>query len=127
MIYLKFDGPKINKEEDESNKVKEFLANSAIRILKKMIPEANPDYDEKIDEVKVWFVEIDIETEYPNREIGIDKDGSVIMIMPDERNYGYWTDNILKEEDFKSHFETEEITEKEFNRLWEEFENKKEY
>ncbi len=49
------------------------------------------------------------------------------MVMPDERNYGYWTDNNLKKEDFEFHFKTEEITEKEFNQLWDKFENKKEY
>ncbi|MEM6320027.1 MAG: hypothetical protein AAF960_20310 [Bacteroidota bacterium] len=126
MIYLKFDAPEIKKEEAKSNKVKEFIVNAAMKILKQVIPEANPDYNHKIDKVKVWLVEIDDETQYPNREIGIDKDGSVIIIMPDERNYGYWTENNLKEEDFKSHFETEEISEKAFNQLWEEFENKKE-
>ena len=127
MIYLKFDALELNKEESKSTKMREFLTNSVVRYLKKMLPEANPDFEEKIDEVKIWLIEIDRETKYPNREIGIDKDGRVIMIMPYERNYGYWTDNNLQEKDFKSHFETEEIAEMEFNRLWKEFENKKEY
>ncbi len=127
MIYLKFDAPKANEEDGKPNKVKDFLLDSAIRILKKIIPEANPDYEDRINEVKVWIVEIDEETNFPNREIGLDKKRNVIMTMPDERNYGYWTDNNLKKEDFESHFETEKIIEKEFNQLWDEFENKKEY
>ena len=49
------------------------------------------------------------------------------MIMPDDKNYGYWSDNNLKREDFESHFETEEITEEEFNGLWNQYVNKKEY
>lgn len=125
MIYLKFDAPKGNEEENEPNKLKELLVNSVIRIIKKVIPETNPDYESKIDKVKFWIVEIDEETNFPNREIGLDEKGSAIMTMPDDRNYGYWTDNNLKKEDFESHFETEEITSKEFNQMWDGFQNKK--
>ncbi len=127
MIYLKFEAPKTDKDEIKSNNVKKSITDSAIRFLKKIIPEANPDYDDKIDEVKFWIVEIDKESNLPNREIGLDRKENVIMIMPDDRNYGYWTDNNLKKEDFESHFETEEIIEKEFNELWNKFVNKKEY
>ena len=52
MICLKFEAPKTEKEEGKPNIVKMFLVESAIGILKKIIPEANPDYDNKIDDVQ---------------------------------------------------------------------------
>jgi len=124
MIYLKFEAPKID-DTIESNKVMKSFSDSAIRLLKKILPEANPDYDERIDEVKFWIIEISKETNLPNREIGLDKIGNPIMIMPDDNNYGYWTDNNLKKEDFESHFKTKIIDEQQFNELWNAFVNKK--
>jgi hypothetical protein len=127
MICLKFVAPKPNKEESKPNKVKDFLVNSAIGILKKIIPEANPDYEDKIDSVKTWLVEFEEETNLPNREIGLDSQENVIMIMPDDINYGYWTDNNLKKEDFENQFDTEEIENKYFDKLWKKFEKRKKY
>lgn len=124
MIYLKFQVPDSDKNEIKSNKIKKFITNTAIKFLKKIIPEANPDYDGQLGEVKFWIVEIDRETNLPNREIGLDEEGKVIMIMPDDRNYGYWTNNNLTKEDFESNFETVEITNDEFNQLWGKFESK---
>lgn len=127
MIYLKFEAPLTGKEEYKQSKLQRFFIKSAIGILKKIIPEANPDYDELIDNVKTWLVEIGNENEYPNREIGIDENGIVIMTMPDDRNYGYWTDNNLNKNDFEEHFKTEEIEKEIFDKLWNEFEKKKKY
>jgi len=124
MIYLKFEAPKID-DTIESNKVMKSFSDSAIRLLKKILPEANPEYNERIDEVKFWIIEISKETNLPNREIGLDKIGNPIMIMPDDNNYGYWTDNNLKKEDFESHFKTKIIDEQQFNELWNAFVNKK--
>ena len=47
------------------------------------------------------------------------------MTMPDDRNYGYWTDNNLKEIDFKVHFKTEKIGKELFDKLRNEFEKRK--
>lgn len=52
------------------------------------------------------------------REIGIDSAGKTIIKMPDDRNYGYWTDNNLLLGDFKSHFNAIEFETEEFSRLW---------
>ena len=60
MIYLRFQIPKTIKENTQTNKVKEFLLGSVINILKKVIPEANPDYDEKINYVETWLIELEI-------------------------------------------------------------------
>ena len=65
----------MNKGKSKPNKIQEFFIKSAIGILKKVIPEANPDYDKQTDNVKKWLVEIDIETKLPDREIELMKTG----------------------------------------------------
>ena len=127
MNYIKFEAPKTSETKSKPNKIRRFLAQSAIGILKKIIPEANPDYEEQIDNVTTWLVEIDNKHRYPNREIGIDENGVVIMTMPDERNHGYWTDNNLIQSDFEEHFDTIEIEKEMFDKLWNEFEKRKKY
>ncbi len=47
------------------------------------------------------------------------------MTMPDQRNSGYWTDNNLKPEDFKTIFEIEKIENNIFDELWKNFEKEK--
>ena len=115
MEYIKFQVPEIYKNSLE----KKTLIG---KLLTKIISKANPDYDEKIDRVKVWLVEIDDATKAPNREIGINDTGNIIMTMPDDNNYGYWTDNNLLFEDFKKNFDVVEINKKEFEDKWTEFE-----
>jgi hypothetical protein len=86
--------------------------------LTSIIPKANPDFDYKIDLVENWLVELDCETGIPEREIGIDKNGQVILKMPFKNNYGYWTDNNLLLKDFKEHFTTSEISKESFENHW---------
>ncbi|MFI0428505.1 hypothetical protein [Mariniflexile sp. HMF6888] len=61
---------------------------------------------------------MDDETGIPEREIGMDKDGRIIVKMPFKNNYGYWTDNNLLLADFKGHFETIEISRDSFENHW---------
>ncbi len=65
-----------------------------------------------------WLVELDCETGIPKREIGIDKNGKVILKMPFENNYGYWTDNNLLLKDFNELFATYEINQEKFENYW---------
>lgn len=44
------------------------------------------------------------------------------MIMPDDKNYGYWTDNNLKVEDFEKQFKTNKIQKAEFDKWVNSFE-----
>ena len=76
------------------------------------------DFDNKIDLVKTWIVELDYETGIPEREIGLDKDGQIIVKLPFKNNYGYWTDNNLLLSDFNEHFETTEISQNSFENYW---------
>jgi hypothetical protein len=91
-------------------------------ILTSVIPIANPDFENKIENVVSWLIEFENDSYYPNREIGLDEFEKPIMIMPWGKNYGYWTDNNLVMEDFRKHFETVDITREEFEKYWKSFE-----
>lgn len=90
-------------------------------VLESIVPVANPDFDKKIDMVGTWLIEFENDSYYPNREIGLDGDGKTIMIMPWEKNYGYWTDNNLVIENFRNNFKTVNITREEFEKHWNSF------
>ena len=90
-------------------------------VLESIAPIANPDFDKKIDKVATWLIEFENDSFYPNREIGLDSSGKTIMIMPWEKNYGYWTDNNLVIGNFRSHFKTIDITRDEFEKYWSSF------
>jgi len=115
--YIKFRYP--------DSKVKKVPGNIGKRlakvVLESIVPIANPDFDKKIDKVATWLIEFENDSYYPNREVGLDSSGKTIMIMPWEKNYGYWTDNNLVIENFRSHFETINITREEFEKHWSSF------
>jgi hypothetical protein len=115
-IQLKVSGSKTQKTPENIGKrmVKELLTGD--------IPIANPDFESKIKNVVFWLIEFENDSYYPNREIGLDSAGNAIMIMPWGKNYGYWTDNNLVIEDFRSHFETTDIKRPEFEKHWKSFE-----
>jgi len=97
------------------------LKRMLVGILTKVLPKANPDFDDKVDEVKYWLVECDNETGIPQREIGLDKEGRVILKIPYKNNYGYWTDSTLLLSDFKEQFDVSEISKDSFEQNWELF------
>lgn len=123
-IYLKFKHTKATK--GVVNKPKSWFNNffkNSIYILTSVIPKANPDYDDKIDEVDYWLVEVDDYAETADREIGVNNKEQTIMIMPFGRNYGYWTDNGFELSDFIESLNATMVTPKEFNYRWERFED----
>ena len=91
-----------------------------IGIMKFIFPKANPDFDDKIDAVFIWMLEFEDEEDFPNREIGIDSNNNIILKMPFKKNYGYWTDNNLKYNDFVNSFNAEIIDKSEFETKWNE-------
>ncbi|MBD8019098.1 hypothetical protein H9628_11505 [Weeksellaceae bacterium Sa1CVA4] len=97
------------------------MKKALVGILTSIIPKANPDFEGKIDEVQYWLVECDNETGIPEREIGLDKEGRVILKMPHKDNSGYWTDNNLLLNEFKEHFNVSEISRESFEQSWELF------
>lgn len=119
--YIQFDAPKNDSRSAKDGLIKSSLKKAVAGILTKIIPKANPDFDDKIDEVKYWLVACDNATGIPQREIGLDKEGRVILKMPFKDNYGYWTDNNLLLNDFKEHFKVSEISKYSFEKNWELF------
>ncbi len=123
-IYLKFNDDKVKRSSDDKPKtwLTRTVEKSVEKILTTIIPKANPDFEDKLQDVKEWLIEIDEEAEIANREIGINSKGQTIMIMPFGDNHGYWTDNNLKSTDFIEVFQATTINEKEFTDRWDKFE-----
>jgi hypothetical protein len=117
--YILFDALKNDSHSSKNGFIKNSLKEALIGFLTKIIPKANPDFDNKLDEVQYWLVECDNETGIPKREIGLDKEGQVILKMPFKDNYGFWTDNNLLLNDFKEHFIVSEISKDSFEQSWE--------
>ncbi len=116
--YIQFKVPKSATEAKSENSFKRSIKKFTTNFLTKVFPVANPDFENKIDVVEYWLVECDKESGIPQREIGLDQQGQVIMKMPFKDNYGYWTDNNLLLDDFKKHFKVSEITQEAFEQRW---------
>lgn len=113
--YLKIElGESI--ESEKSNLLRTLLG----KFLSTIIPKANPDFENEIDKINTWLIEF-YEEGIPKREIGLDKDGKVVMIMPWKDNYGYWTDNNLNLTDFMNSFTYSEIENEYFEHRWNNF------
>ena len=80
--YIQFHAPKNDIRTAKDGLIKSSLKKVLLGILTKIIPKGNPDFDDKIKEVQYWLVECDNETGTPEREIGLNKEGRVIMKMP---------------------------------------------
>jgi hypothetical protein len=68
------------------------MVRAAIRVLKLVIPLANPDFEDRYPNVTKWWVEID-GAGVPQRELGFDAAGKAIVAGPFGRNFGFWTDS----------------------------------
>ena len=93
-------------------------------LLEKLIPKANPDFGTKYDDVETWFIEYDEENDYTNREIGLDKDGHIIVLGLFQENLGYWVDNDFTLQNYEEHFDVQYIDKTVFEDLWKEMKTK---
>lgn len=118
MIYIKFKIPKTISENKKEGVFEKYFFNIVSYIFRKITPKANPDFENQIDNVEYWLLECGKENGIPEREIGIKKNGIAIVKMPFKDNYGYWTDNNLKLNDFIEKFKATEIEKKEFEFNW---------
>jgi hypothetical protein len=112
MKYLKFSLPSEVKSKENN-----FSQKIIGKILKTILPVSNPDFEDKIDNVKHWLVEYD-EENVPIREIGLDENDKVILKMPYKKNYGFWTDNELLYNDFINKFSAVKIDGVMFKAKW---------
>lgn len=121
--YIQFQAPKSATKAKTENSLKRSIKNFTTNILTKVLPVANRDFENKIDNVEYWLLECDKLNGIPQREIGLDKQGRVIMKMPFDDNCGYWTDNNLLLDDFKEQFKAFDITKDAFEQQWTMFDN----
>ena len=122
-IYIRFEGPKPEKPLPLDSPVKKAVKNAIIKILTTIIPKANPDFEDLLDNVAYWKIEFNKEENWTWREIGFDQNGDSIVAMPLGNNYGFWTDNHLTLEDYKN-FSPTIIEANEFEKDWTELEMK---
>lgn len=118
--YIKFDIP-ASENTKTISKTNGILQKLIVGALSSFIPKANPDYDSLIGKVSEWLLEINADDNKPNREIGIDKGGQTIMILPWRDNYGYWSDNEITLDYFKEHFKAININKLTFETIWDAF------
>ncbi len=87
-----------------------------VRLVKRVLPAANPDFDALIPQVRHWWLEVD-EAGVPQREIGFDSTGGVLFVAPVGDNGGFWTDS---EKRFLVS-DNELVTAEAFENIWREF------
>ncbi len=91
-----------------------FLA----KVLRSMLPQANPDLESRFSAVRLWWVEVDNDGT-PQREIGFGDGSRVLVACPMGENLGFWTDSPMK-------FEAgayEEVDATAFEALWSHYES----
>ena len=115
MIYIKFHNKSYNETDNLS-----LIDRVVVYFLNKIchIPKANPDFDGLYGQVIIWYIEYDEENDYTNREVGLDKNGEVIVKAPFKKNLGLWVDEDLTLKDYSDNFEIQPVDEKEFEELW---------
>ena len=64
----------------------------AVKLLLRLLPRANPDFEEAYQRVTHWWLEIDDNGEVL-REIGFDTHDQAVAIAPYRGNYGIFTDS----------------------------------
>lgn len=116
--YIQFDAPSASFGAQAESGMKKILTKLSMSVLTRIIPKANPDFENKIAEVKTWLLECDDKDGIPEREIGLNAKEQVIVKMPFNENYGYWTDNNLTLKEFRQHFQVLEISEGFFEQKW---------
>lgn len=72
-----------------------------VKVLKKIIPAANPDMEPIYQSVTKWWLEVD-EGGEPKREIGFDIQGQAIVLGPIGDNHGLLVDTGKVWDDKKS-------------------------
>ncbi|AWA29435.1 hypothetical protein HYN48_04665 [Flavobacterium magnum] len=84
------------------------------KFLELTIPKSKKDFIEKLDIVFEWYIEYNDVEDYIEREMGLDENRSVILKMPNDKNYGFWIDTHLDLAYYFNHFDAKLISENEF-------------
>ena len=68
------------------------LFRALARVLRRVVPKANLDYDACSDRVAYWLVEVNDQGQ-AEREIGFSAEHEPLLFAPTDRNHGLWTDS----------------------------------
>ena len=112
---------KLNKTE----KIKgaSFTKRVLTNVLTKIIPAANPDFEDIFDNITYFKIEFNEGENYIEREIGFSSNDTPISIFPYNNNYGFLVDNTYKSvTDFYDYYKCSEISVIEFELDWKEAE-----
>ena len=123
-IYIKFKTDEIVTNSGQrigTSWLAKTVENSLTKILTTIIPKANPDFEVKIQNVRQWILEVNEDEGTPEREIGLDDKGNVMMIMPWQDNYGFWTDSSVQVDELAKSSDMTFGDKEEFERLWDSF------
>lgn len=119
MKYFKF---RLVKKQLELNK-KKSIVSKVLEFFFSFIPKSNPEFNDLIEFVDVWYIEYDDENDCVEKEIGLNANYETILKMPYKNEYGYWLDTDMKFQDFESTFNIEKIDGLEFEKKWNKYNN----
>lgn len=111
---------KFNYQISFSKEKKYSLENILGKFLSLLIPKANPDFENNLSLISLWYIEFDDVHNFTNREIGFDKDNNILEVAPYKKNLGIWTDSNLTLQDFNK-WNIEEISSEIFEDAWKKF------
>ena len=103
------------KIDGQSSRVTDLFAG----FLRRVLPAANPDFDNIYERVVVFHVELDADGS-PERELGIDSSGRVVFIAPWRENLGVILDSYSDPFD-SSKFE--QIPAEQFEQEWKSYDS----
>lgn len=111
MLYFKFDVARGKKPKDT------FWSKLSDWLLRHFIPMANPTLEKNIAYIRQWYIEYDDVEKYTNREVGVTENGLVVFKAPFDNNLGYWCDNNMTMDDYRS-LGIHAISKEAFEKLW---------
>ena len=114
MVYFKFLFN--NKINEEKTSFKEKVIGF---ILSHVLPNANPDFDNRYKDVVTWYIEYDDKNCCPCREVGVDLNDNAIVMAPYKKNYGYWMDTNMTIETYTNQYDIIYINKNIFENIWE--------
>lgn len=104
----------MNYIEIEIEEWKNREASALVRVLKRILPAANPDLEALIKKTRFWWLEFD-EDGLPQREIGFDQTRKPIVLGPVAENHGFLIDSA---DDWRSFKKTNSVAAANFESIW---------
>src|SRR5689334_2232545 len=112
-VYLKFNQPVSDKSVPEDGPIAKAISKFIEFIFSKQILRTQLIYER----IKYWKIEHDLNINCTTREIAFDINNNIIKAAPIGKDWGLWTDEDLKVNDYKN-FHPVIISKEEFEKDW---------